>query len=322
MENPLVSIIVPVFGVEKYLNRCVESIVNQTYKNLEIILVDDGSPDNCPKMCDEWAKKDERIKVIHKENNGLAEARNSGLKVFSGDYVMFIDSDDYIDNDMVEFLLKLLLNNNADVSRCGFYYNYEAENEESTPPLDNSLRVLEYDERMIDLLSGTHVSGVAWNKLFKAEIVKSHRFKKTDGCSEDIMFNFRAYQDIKTGAFCDEPKYHYVIRENSITSSNFGKGAFSIITAKENILKELTGNEKLYPYAVKSFVKSLFVVLSGCIQNSAFDDKKNEIIELLLSYKNTIQNSNMYSKKDKYKIYVLSVSPRLYEKIVLWKHIK
>ena len=105
--NPLISVIVPVYKVEKYLNKCVQSIVNQTYKNLEIILVDDGSPDNCPEMCDEWAKKDSRIKVIHQENAGLAEARNSGISVATGEFFMFIDSDDYAEPDMIELLLNL-----------------------------------------------------------------------------------------------------------------------------------------------------------------------------------------------------------------------
>ena len=92
-----ISIIIPVYKVEKYLDKCVESVVNQTYKNLEIILVDDGSPDNCPKMCDEWAEKDKRIKVIHKENGGLSDARNFGIEKATGDYLMFLDSDDYLD---------------------------------------------------------------------------------------------------------------------------------------------------------------------------------------------------------------------------------
>ena len=100
MNEPLVSVIVPVYKVEKYLDKCIESIVGQTYENLEIILVDDGSPDNCPTMCDEWAQKDSRIKVIHKENGGLSSARNAGLDACTGDYIGFVDSDDWIEPDM------------------------------------------------------------------------------------------------------------------------------------------------------------------------------------------------------------------------------
>ena len=102
---PLISVIVPIYNVEKYLDRCVDSIINQTYKNLEIILVDDGSPDNCPQMCDDYAKKDSRIKVVHKENGGLSDARNVGMEVATGEYVSFIDSDDYISLDCYETVL-------------------------------------------------------------------------------------------------------------------------------------------------------------------------------------------------------------------------
>ena len=105
----MISVIVPVYNVEKYLDNCVESIVNQTYKDLEIILVDDGSPDNCPAMCDEWAKKDSRIRVIHKENGGVSSARNIGLDNVTGEYIGFVDSDDYLESNMYELLLQLIV---------------------------------------------------------------------------------------------------------------------------------------------------------------------------------------------------------------------
>ena len=111
----LITIVVPVYKVEQYLDKCVNSIINQTYKNLEIILVDDGSPDNCGKMCDEYAKNDNRIVVIHKENGGLSDARNAGIEIAKGKYISFIDSDDYVTEDYVEFLYALISNNNVEV---------------------------------------------------------------------------------------------------------------------------------------------------------------------------------------------------------------
>ena len=104
--KPLISVIIPVYNVERYLDECIKSIVNQTYENLEIILVDDGSPDNCPRMCDDWAKKDERIRVIHKENGGLASARNAGMNICTGEYISFVDSDDWMELNAYESLLK------------------------------------------------------------------------------------------------------------------------------------------------------------------------------------------------------------------------
>ena len=114
----MISVIVPIYNVEKYVNKCVGSIVNQTYTNLEIILVDDGSPDRCPEICDEWAKKDSRIKVIHKKNGGLSDARNAGMKIASGDYIAFVDSDDWIAPEMYERLLMAIKNDNSDIAAC------------------------------------------------------------------------------------------------------------------------------------------------------------------------------------------------------------
>ena len=115
MQNPLVSIIVPIYKVEPYLRRCLDSIVNQTYTNLEIILVDDGSPDGCPQICDEYAAKDKRIVVIHKENGGLSDARNAGLDICKGEYIFFIDSDDWIKTDTIEFLYKITQDKKSDI---------------------------------------------------------------------------------------------------------------------------------------------------------------------------------------------------------------
>ena len=119
-----ISVIVPIYNVEQYLRKCIDSIINQTYKNLEIILVDDGSWDNSPRICDEYAKRDNRIKVIHKKNGGLADARNTGLKMITGNYISFIDSDDYIEKTMYEKMIKVILKYNADIIECNLNYKY------------------------------------------------------------------------------------------------------------------------------------------------------------------------------------------------------
>ena len=128
--DKLISIIVPIYKVEIYLRKCIDSIVNQTYKNIEILLIDDGSPDNCGIICDEYAKKDERIKVIHKENGGLSDARNYGIEASTGDYIIFIDSDDYVSESMCENLLICALENNADIVSCNFKEIYIDNNRE------------------------------------------------------------------------------------------------------------------------------------------------------------------------------------------------
>ena len=114
----LISVIIPIYNVEAYLDECIASVIAQTYSNLEIILVDDGSPDNCPQMCDEWAAKDSRIRVIHKENGGLSDARNAGIDIATGEYIAFVDSDDWIEPEMYEIMLAALKNENADICAC------------------------------------------------------------------------------------------------------------------------------------------------------------------------------------------------------------
>ncbi|MGN0524120.1 MAG: glycosyltransferase [Eubacterium sp.] len=311
--NYLISIVVPVYKVEKYLDRCVESIINQTYTNLEIILVDDGSPDNCPEMCDEWAKKDGRIKVIHKQNDGLANARNSGIELCLGDYVMFVDSDDYIEPDMVEFLLNISIKYDADVSRCGFFIN--TDNDEKIESQSNCVNIPDNDDRIIDLAT-SGLGGVAWNKLYKRDVIKNHFYDKTDGCSEDIMHNYRVYRDIDRAVFCDIPKYHYVIRDDSITNNTFGYGAFDIIRAKKIILNDNLNNERVLPYVVKGYITSAFIVLSGCIQNNMFENEQKELISSILKYRKEILFSKNYSKADKLKTLVLCVSPKLYKLLI------
>lgn len=123
--DKLISVIVPIYNVEKYLTKCIESIINQTYENLEIILVDDGSPDNCPIICDEYAKRDSRVKVIHKKNGGLSDARNAGLDIATGEYIMFIDSDDFVEIDMMESMMNNMIDNNVDLVVCNIKYIYD-----------------------------------------------------------------------------------------------------------------------------------------------------------------------------------------------------
>ncbi|MGN0550986.1 MAG: glycosyltransferase family 2 protein [Acutalibacteraceae bacterium] len=178
-NESLISVIVPIYKVEKYLKRCVDSILNQTYKNLEIILVDDGSPDNCPRMCDEYAEKDDRIKVIHKENGGLSDARNKGIDIANGEYLAFIDSDDFVSEDYIEKLYDAILKGDADLSMCSFIYVDEqgailSDKRNHNPMVDTVLcakEVLEYFYRE----NGWYYV-VAWNKLYKKELFNDVRF--------------------------------------------------------------------------------------------------------------------------------------------------
>ncbi len=221
---PKISVIIPIYDVEKYLDKCVESVVNQTYKDLEIILVDDGSPDNCPAICDEWAKKDSRIVVLHKQNGGLSSARNAGLDIATGEFVGFVDSDDVILPKMYESLFNAINKNSADMSLCGFLNVDEAlnpinENEQNCPI---ETEVLDTYGVMEKLCVGKRYwyFTTSVNRLYRASIFKTIRFP--DGMlHEDEFTSHRFFDSCKKVACIEDCLYLYVQREKSITTSAY-----------------------------------------------------------------------------------------------------
>ena len=186
MEKSKISVIIPVYKVEKYLNRCVESVINQTYKNIEIILVDDGSPDNCPKICDEWAKKDKRIKVIHKENGGVSSARNEGLKIASGEFVQFVDSDDYIQTTFCENLVKATMSD-VDLVISGFTIINEENHRIEKKFSAGDITSLKQDINLFFELLNANVLYSPVNKLYRKDSIKQN-FQEGVHIGEDIIF--------------------------------------------------------------------------------------------------------------------------------------
>jgi glycosyltransferase involved in cell wall biosynthesis len=214
-KQPLISVIVPIYNVEIYLEKCLNSIINQTYKNLEIILVDDGSPDNCGKICDEHAKKDKRIKVIHKPNGGLSDARNAGLDMAKGEYIAFVDSDDYIAEEMCEELLDIALKQNADIAACAQYILENKGVRVSGADVADDLSI---DEIRYLILMDRY-SNCAWDKLYKADLFKDLRF-----CvgiySEDLFIMPSLFFTAKKAVLTKKPYYYYnCTNQNSIMSS-------------------------------------------------------------------------------------------------------
>lgn len=211
MRNELISVIVPVYKVEKYLDECVASIVGQTHKNLEIILVDDGSPDNCPAMCDEWAKKDERIRVIHKQNGGVSSARNEGLKQANGEFICFVDSDDYILPNYCELMLEALYKNNVDVVVCDLYYRGKKEyNIKKDKFFD-----LSNNAEFIDIYKNYQFLP-PWNKMLKRALIHTG-FPVGIRYGEDEIFNLNYFKNAKTAVAISEALYMYRDNVESVT---------------------------------------------------------------------------------------------------------
>lgn len=209
-----VSVIVPVYKVEDYLDTCVESIVCQTYKNLEIILVDDGSPDFCPQKCDIWAEKDNRIKVIHKTNGGVSSARNIGIEAATGRYISFIDSDDFIDNQMFEHMVNCFREQDTQLVVCGLYRGEKRIKSADCKIADQAQAY----EMLFDINSFPYFEGYVWNKLYLASVIKEEKlqFDTALKMCEDTLFNFNYLRHIKSVMLLNTCEYHYVIRDTSV----------------------------------------------------------------------------------------------------------
>lgn len=220
--QPLISVIIPMYNVEKYLRQCIDSVLEQTYQNLEIILVDDGSPDNCGKICDEYAELDSRINVIHKKNGGLSDARNVGIEIAKGEYITFIDSDDFITKDYVEYLYQLLENGNADMSVC-----QRLDVDEEGVSLNIKINVKEQvvvgnRECMRAYVEERSVETAAWGKLYKTEMFKQVRYP-VGKYHEDVFTTYLLIAQCEKIAIGSEQKYGYRSRTESITKSSFSK---------------------------------------------------------------------------------------------------
>ena len=216
MEKDLISIIIPVYKVEKYLEKCIESVLKQTYTNLQVILVDDGSPDNCGKICDEYAKKDSRIEVIHKVNGGLSDARNVGIAKAKGKYIGFVDSDDYIKEDMYEILINLIKEYDADVSICNLYDVIEGK--EYIRNKENGIKEYNRIDILKEVLLDKNIQSYAWNKLYKKELFNEIKYpigKKY----EDIGTTFYIFEKCNKVVVTSEPEYYYLKRADSLVNN-------------------------------------------------------------------------------------------------------
>lgn len=215
----LISVIVPVYKVEDCLDKCVRSIVHQTYSNLEIILVDDGSPDHCGDMCDAWAEKDSRIKVVHKENGGLSDARNAGLKIATGSLISFIDSDDWVEADFLEVLLAAMDGRKAQIAECAV----ELVDEAGSVLCCRETAKVPY----LDKLDGLHrmiledgIYQTVWNKLYRREILEGIFFEKGK-CHEDDFWTYQVFDRMEYLAVVERPMYHYLQRSSSIMGAGY-----------------------------------------------------------------------------------------------------
>jgi glycosyltransferase involved in cell wall biosynthesis len=309
-SQPKISVIVPVYKTEGLLDRCVESIVGQTYKNLEIILVDDGSPDNCPAMCDEWAEKDSRIRVIHKENGGVSSARNAALDIATGDYIGFVDSDDWIELEMYSSLIQKISESGKNIALCSYYaVEISGERYECRCVVDKE--VLDKDDYFRFIVLGGD-GGYIWNRLYDADILKEVRFDEDIWYSEDLLFNFKTAQKSNGAAILDKIEYNYVQKRIKEQAWVMNDHSFDSMTAFEIMLSYKDIPEDVYDCCLRGYAAAAFTLLSGVLTNEKYFYKYDDIRSAILNFKKRILTQKKYPLKYKVKTLALWLCPGFY----------
>lgn len=314
MNNSKVSIIIPVYNAGKYLYQCLDSIVNQTYENLEIIIVDDGSTDDSSKICDKYAQNDSRIKVVHKENEGVSKARNTGIEMATGDYYYFPDSDDYIETDTIDYLIKLIQLKKCEVVNFEYYITY-SDGREIKHQVDSNLYGF-FDTKNSH---GVVMSGepFAWNKFFTKKAVEGISFNETICRGEDSLFVHECIEQIDFMWFDKKPLYHYVQSEESACRGKFRKSQMTLLKLYDEY-KSLY--QEKYPQLWYIFVPNLMDLMIGLYfdmyvdNENLLEEKKRLISEFKKRYSEIKKFTNL-SKKRKIKFLLFHISPNAFCKI-------
>ena len=284
MTEELISIVVPIYKVEKFLPICIESIINQSYRNLELILVDDGSPDSCPSICEKYKQMDSRIKVIHKKNGGLSDARNSGLKIAEGKWITFIDSDDYIGTDFLKELYKVGMLNGADISICDYCTVLDNNGQEK-----RSLEELEFSNiECLESMYHPKIHGmefVAWGKLYKTTLFKKNSIEYPVGkIHEDIFTTYKLIYAASKIVFSTYIGYFYRIRKDSIMTSRFNLKRLAILDAREEACDFFLEKNEIYVFnlALNAYLREFIILysqLTGCKTDFNLYKEKNKLTQ-------------------------------------------
>lgn len=316
-DKPLISVIIPVYNAEKYLERCVKSVLGQTYSNLEILLVDDGSPDNCGRMCDEFAAIDSRIRVIHKENGGVASARNAALDAMTGKYVTFVDSDDYAAEDYIQYLYSLISEYNGDVSVCSYISIYENGNEIHNVNSALTQQVYDKTKALSHLLYDTDGT-MLWGKLFKSNLFDKVRCPN-GRAFEDVAIVYLIYAKSEKIVFGNQEKYFYAIRDNSITTSPFSAVHLDHITSTDEMCNYISVHFPLLKRACNRRIMYACVNVLRREVLSANRDKKLEkqLAARVRSVRWDVLTNPQCSKRDKAAVLSLMLGPGFFR--FAWK---
>jgi glycosyltransferase involved in cell wall biosynthesis len=301
--SAIISVVVPVYKVEPYIRRCIESIIGQTYTNLEIFLVDDGSPDCCGKICDEYAQKDSRIKVIHKVNGGVSDARNVALDLATGEYITFIDSDDYVSKYYIEYLYNNLLKEKADISCCGVKVFFKDAGVINDMPglIDDNLKVFDTASAIKEMLYSKYFSNSPCGKLYKLELFNNIRYPRRK-LFEDMFATYKLIDVASNVVYGPQKLYYYFRgRKESITGSVEIDKRMDVIEAEKEIMLFL---EDKYPDIINAIyykiVVSCFATLAR-VKNKNYTNNKNveELWKFIKLYRANVIKDKSVDVKNK-----------------------
>lgn len=315
--EPLLSVIVPIYKVEEYLENCVDSILNQTYKNLEIILVDDGSPDNCSAICDAYAAKDKRVKTIHKKNGGLSDARNAGMKIATGEYLMFVDSDDLLPSHAVRTLMDIAINDEIDLV-IGGHIRFEEDPPEMSNTSSSGFALLSPEAAMLDMLKN---GCSAWGRVYRRSVHQSIQFPVGE-INEDEAIVLQIYEQCRKIAKTDEVVYYYRFRPESITTASFSKKK---LAWQKHCLANLHFIQNKYPDLETKAAERYRGCLLWSLTEMALsdDDYTAQITELLgelKRHKTLFRKTEFEYSQDRIRLWVLTHLPfGLYKRMIRLK---
>lgn len=310
-KAPLISIVLPIYNIENYLRVCMDSILNQTYSNLEIIMVDDGSTDKCSMICDEYMKMDKRIIVYHKKNGGLSDARNYGISRARGEYIACIDPDDYVDRDYIEYLFSLIEKYGTKMSLCQSIVHYDS-GKTLNRGLEQNDECMGSEECLKKMLYHDVIDTSAWGKLYSKSLFKNVSYPK-GRIFEDIGTTYALMLQCSEIAVGYESKYHYIFHDNSIVNSSFNSNKFDLLIMTDKMAKDV---KKKFPHLNKATLRrqvyARFSTLNQMLNITNFAKEKKEIIHYIKKNSWEVIRDPLTPKRDKIAIALLFISYNLY----------